>query len=381
MNYGYQQQPVYNQGYQQGYAQPQQGYMQPQHGYQQVHNGQTQFVQQPMHHPQQPYQQPQMVQQQQPRPKVNQIVPQSQPKAKKDSPRAKVNFGGEDSSSDSDVRFVGGRSYCCGLINTGDSICMNCCKIFIVFVVFPLALYWLYTSGHLKTIADKAGDALSGGCKCCRKLCATVSGKLNDMKCLNKVCNSKSCKHCCGLQRFFEGICSCGKHCCRKGCFSGVTKFCGKILTCKGLKECCGPCWECTKKGLKCSAIGNFFKGLCKCDFDKLSCCNPEKGCKNMFQCFGDCPCCKKCGKYDTCSCCNRAGFDKAKGCFGQCKERLCNCCYSFKKKAGEKGASLKSNWGRGRYKPKSKFWLWQWFMRPEITLNRHFYSNFVQIF
>lgn len=283
-----------------------------------------------------------------------------QPKAKETEKKEhNVNFGGEDSSSDSDVRFVPGKSYCCGLINTGDSICMNCCKIFVVFVLFPLALYWLYTSGHLKTIMDKAGDALSGSCKCCRKLCATVSGKLNDLKCLAKLCNSKSCKHCCGLQRACEGICSCAKHCCevKKAC-----KFVGKVLTCKGLKECCGPCCECFKKGANCGAIAKFLKGLCKCDFDDLSCCNPEKGCKNMFQCFGDCPCCKKLKKFDTCSCCNRAGFKKATGCFGQCKERCCNCCYSFKKKAGEKGASLSKNWGRGRYKPKSKFFLFNFY-------------------
>jgi hypothetical protein len=116
------------------------------------------------------------------------------------------------------------------------------------------------------------------------------------------------------------------------------------------------------KKGLSCGNIGKTLKGCCKCDFDKLDCCDPQKGCKNMFQCCGDCPCCKKCAKFDSISCCNRAGstmkngVKEAGGCCKQFKERFCNCCYTFKKQATTKGSSLAKNFGRGRYKPKSKF-------------------------
>lgn len=384
MNYGHQQQYVQQPGYVQPqvHVQPvmvQPAYVQPAYvqpvavqpvaytNPQPVAYTQPGYTQQPAsrpyHNPNQNYEQP--------RPKNNQIAP-VQPKAKNEESR--VNFGGDSSSSDSDVRFVRGKSYCCGLINTGDSICMNCCKFIIVFVICPLAIYWMWSEGHIEKILEKAGSTLSGGCGCCKKYCGMVSGKLNG-SCVQKLCNGDKCKSCCGLQRFFEGICSCFKQCCKKGCLTKVCGFIGKLISCRGLKECCGPCCGCIKKGLKCGNIGALCKGCCKCDFDKLDCCDPQKGCKNMFQCCGDCPCCKKCANFDTCSCCNRAGatakngIKEVGGCCTQVKQRCCNCCFLFKKKAASKGASLSKNFGRGRYKPKSKFFYLKIFFRTRRML------------
>ena len=114
-----------------------------------------------------------------------------------------VNFRGEDSSDDDEVKFVAGVSYCCGLWNTGDSICLNLCKTGIVFVVCPLVIFWMYKGGNLEKIFEKAGNVAGKGCDCCSKFCSTVSAKLNG-GCLDKLCNTDICKQCCGIPRCFE---------------------------------------------------------------------------------------------------------------------------------------------------------------------------------
>ena len=62
-----------------------------------------------------------------------------------------------------------------------------------------------------------------------------------------------------------------------------------------------------------------------------------------------------KCKNLDSCVCCEKS-TRSVKGCCGEIKGRFCNCCYSFKKTASSKGQSLKNAFGRGRYKPSSKF-------------------------
>lgn len=359
---GYQQQVYQQQGYQQQGYQQMSGYQQPTR---------------PSH--QQPYHQPnsnyQPVNPQQPV-KTNQIMP-AQPRAKKDDEaselesehleeekeekeKPRVNWGGgEDSSTDSDVQYVPGRSYCCGLFNSGDSMCYNCIKFLIVFVVCPLVCYWLYKSGNLEKLMDKAGSTLKGGCGCCRKVCVTVSAKLRDCHCITKNCNSEKCKHCCGLQKACEGICSCFKGCCKTGCFSDVCNWFKKCLNCDFVKDFCGKCCSCFKEVFKCGSIKNFCESIFKCNFDKLKCCNRDFGCKNPCQCCGELPCCKKCKDLNSCSCCDKAGSAikdggrKVGGCCSGAKERCCNCCYTLKKKAGSKGSNFSKNFGRGRYQAK----------------------------
>lgn len=357
MQPGYQQQQMMQPGYQQPMMQ--QGYQQPMM--------QPAYQQQPMRHPQRPPHHSQQQQNYQPvpqqKPKSNQIMP-AQPKAKqteekveKEKEEAHVNWGGEDSSSDSEVGFIPGRSYCCGLFNSGDSMCYNCCKFIIVFVVCPLVCYWLYKSGNLEKLIDKAGSTFKGSCQCCKKICVTVSAKLRDCHCITKYCNSDKCKHCCGIQRCCEGICNCFKGFCEKGCFSKICGCVKNFFNCSIIKDFCGKCCGCFKDAIKCGSIAAFCKSICKCDFDKLKCCDKNLGCDNPCQCCGQLPCCKKCKDLDGCSCCSRAGNavkdggKKIGGCCTQVKERCCNCCFQFKKKAGSKGSSLSKNFGRGRYK------------------------------
>lgn len=365
MNNPYQPNGYYQQGYQQqgnmqgGYNQQYQqaGYQQP-HQQQQMRPAHNQGQAQRPHH--QPNSNYQPVNQQ--KVKGNQIMP-AQPRAKDDEEKPKVNWGrAEDSSTDSDVAFVAGNPYCCGLFNSGDSMCYNSIKFFIVFVVCPLACYWMYKSGNLEKLVDKAGATLQGGCSCCRKLCVTVSAKIRDCSCLTKTCNSDKCKHCCGLQRCCEGVCKCLKGACGKGCFS---KFCGwfkNCVKCNVVKDFCGRFCSCFKDAIKCGSIKKFCSGIFKCNFDKLNCCNRDIGCKNPCQCCGDLPCFQKCKDFDTCSCCDKAGAGireggkKVGGCCSGLKERFCNCCFDFRKKAGSKGSSFMKNFGRGRYKPKGKF-------------------------
>ena len=120
--------------------------------------------------------------------KYNKVVPLEEEKV-----RSKVNFGGEDSESDDDVKFIPGRSYCCGLWNTGDSVCLNLCKTITVFVVCPLVMFWMWKSGNLEKLLDKAGNVAGKGCNCCTKFCSTISAKFNG-SCIDKLCNTDSCK-------------------------------------------------------------------------------------------------------------------------------------------------------------------------------------------
>lgn len=126
-------------------------------------------------------------------PRENKVKPLGEKEDEEKKP-----FAGENSGSDDEVKFVVGYSYCCGLWNTGDSICLNLCKVGIVFVVCPLMIFWMYKSGSLDKLLEKAGAVSSKGCECCTKCCATVSAKLNG-SCLDKLCNTDNCKHCCGI--------------------------------------------------------------------------------------------------------------------------------------------------------------------------------------
>lgn len=280
-------------------------------------------------------------------PKYNQIAPKAQSKAK-------ANFGGEGSSSDDDVAFAGGRSYCCGLWNTGDSICLNLCKTFIICFVCPLVLFWMWKSGNLEKLLDKAGNAAGKGCGCCKKFCSTVSAKLNG-SCLDKLCNTSKCKHCCGIQRCCEGVCTCFRKGCKTGCLSKLCSYLKKCISCGFLKDFFGKCCACFKNICKCSSITKFIKSTCKCNWEKLDCCNARKGCANPLACCKECPCMSKCKNLDNCVCCEKSATS-VKGCCGEIKGRCCNCCFAFKKSVSSKGQSLKNAMGRGRYKPKSKF-------------------------
>jgi hypothetical protein len=193
-------------------------------------------------------------------------------------------------------------------------MCLNLCKTCLVFVVCPLVVFWMYKSGNLEKIFEKAGNTASKGCDCCSKFCSTVSAKLNG-SCFDKLCNTDSCKQCCGLTKCFGAICGFFKGCCKDNCFKNALNF---------------------------DAICKCLKSTFSCDFSKLDCCDAKKGCQNPLVCCGSCPCFSKCGKLDGCTCCEKSATATQGFCsdvFGRC----CNCCYSFKKAAGSTGQKSKS--------------------------------------
>lgn len=247
-----------------------------------------------------------------------------------------------------------GRSYCCGLWNTGDSICLNCCKVFIICFVCPLVLFWLYKSGTFEDLLEKAGAVGKSSCSCCRKMCTTVSAKLNG-SCLDKLCNTNGCKQCCGLQRCCGGVVKFFGKCCKAGCFSGFCSYLKKFISCQFVGDFCGKCCACFKNLFKCSSIGKFLKSTFSCNWSSLNCCDARKGCQNPLFCCKECPCFSTCKRFDTCVCCEKSA-STVSGCCGEIKGRFCNCCYSFQKAAGSKGQSLKNALGRGKYMPRSKF-------------------------
>jgi len=273
--------------------------------------------------------------------------------------KPKVVWAKKEGSSDESIDYDPGRPYCCGLIHTGDSLCKNFCKVFIICVVCPLVIYWCWKSGAAEEIYDNLSEHIGGACECCKKCNTVVEENLNG-GCIDSLCNTDSCKHCCGITTCLGGFFSCLGGMCNKNCFSDICKFFG---------ECGGGCGECFGRikdlcGQCChiESITKCCKGTFTCDFKDLACCDIEKGLKNPLQCFGKCPCCKKLGEMDTCSICEKAkttvskGAHEAEECCGGCHKRICNCCYGATNYAKEKGVGIKSNaqkaaeWGKGKF-------------------------------
>lgn len=286
-----------------------------------------------------------------------------------------INWGGGDSSSSSDeVAFYPGKSYCCGLIHTGDSICKNVTKVCVVFVLIPLVLYWLWKSGKGEKLLEGAQKLLGGSCECCKKMCEVVNQKLNN-GCINKLCNTESCRNCCGLQTGCENCCTCLAGCCKKGCLSDV---CSWIKSCGGLKGCCRDCLNCCKNGLSCDACGKFCKGCLSCNFSKLDCCDGGKGCGNPMRCCGKCPCCSGCKEMDTCVCCEKPGYVGRSGGGGSsggdggcdCCARCCGACRRPSRTSGLSRLPGRNPSNDGVYRSRGRY----------TTKRKRDYKNYIDI-
>jgi len=120
--------------------------------------------------------------------------------------------------------FNPGRPYCCGLIHTGDSWCKNGCKLFIIFCVCPLIIFWLYRSGVAEELMDKAGEYLGGSCECCNKIAIVIEENLNG-GIIDDVCNNDMCKNSCGFEGFFKGIINFFSSMCHPSCFGDIAEF------------------------------------------------------------------------------------------------------------------------------------------------------------
>jgi hypothetical protein len=145
------------------------------------------------------------------------------------------------------------QSYCCGLINTGQSFCKNCCRVTVCCVCIPAAVLLIVFA------SDKAKDINIGG----------VADKLNcfekiDCDCLTKCCDTDKCRQ----------VCDCAK-CLKFECCGSVCNFI--------CKDCLGNIGNC----LKCNVF----------------CCQPDAGCYNVCQVCHKVPGCGSCNATSI-SCC-----------------------------------------------------------------------------
>ena len=320
--------------------------------------------------------------------------------AENPKPKSRVNWGGADSSGSSsdEIGYYRGRSYCCGLIHTGDSLCFNFIKLFCLFVVLPLLIYWLWRSGYEEKILEKVGEVAEQvieyvvekcDCKCCRELCKILTDKLN-VRCIQQCFNNCFCRHCCGLQSGCERCFSCLGEMCRLSCFKDICSFLAICLTKQGIGQCFGRCCACLGAGCQPASCSLCLRSLFLCNCDQMECCDLDKGCDNVFQCCGKCPCCRTCEKFDRCVCCPRrpgrvnvgrrsllgntgggsgTGGDVGSGgggsgdCCDGCSERVCNCCYQPSRERMtesrhpryQKYSRSYTYRNRGRYAPKRK--------------------------